>query len=764
MTSRAPVLFGLVAALCLAAAARSAPVRAIRVVFPEGPAAEGLVLERLRLREGMPFDRARVMQDVRELERSGRFSEVRVEAAEAEGGVDLVYTVVLRPRVAEIVIEGASVLTNRKVRDLLGVGVGESVDEALLAAGARRVQDEYLKKYHPDARVTWTVHRTAGTDEASVRVTVKEGRKAVIRAFRFEGNEALPDRQLREGIATRAYRWYNPVHWFTSAGRMDEDGLAGDVFQVRRLYADAGYLDAEVSAPRVEAVGRRRVEVTFQVREGLRYSISAVRIEGTEAVSADELMRVVRLQPGDLASRSAIGAAEEAVLDYYGNRGYIRTSVEPVVEPDAEAGQAEVLFRIREGRIASIRDIRIRGAVQTQDRVARRELVVEPGQQFHRARTRVSEQRLRNLGYFATVYSYPESTPDPDWSDLVFQVEEQRMGQASVGAGFSSIDEFTTFFELSHGNMDLSQWPPVGAGQKLRLRGTLGTKRTDAEIEFIEPYFLDQRLALGINLFHRDVRYESSEYNVRRAGGEVSLSRPVTRFVRARAAYGLEEIDLYDMEDTVSDAIREEEGSRWKSFTTWSLTRETRDQLWAPTRGQNVRASVAMAGGPLGGETDWYRLELMASQYLPLFSTNHVLLVRGRVGVIEEFGDSDRVPIFDRYFLGGFMNIRSFKYREVGPVDEDEEPLGGRSLAFASAEYFYRLHRMVRLSAYWDGGMVWTDAYAQEAGGWNSGVGLGFYLDIPMLPLRFFYAWPLEAEPYNDRSSGVFSFMIGHSF
>ena len=749
------------AAVC--ASALAVPIRAIRIETPGGAVDEGFVRERLRLREGAELDRLLLMQDVRELERTGRFSDVRVSAERADADVDLVYTLVPKPRIAEIVIEGAEALGGRKIRDLLAVRVGDAVDEAALSAGARRVREEYRKKYRPDTRVVWTLEPLDPPGAVRVRVQVKETPREIIRDFRFHGVQAFPEYDLRKTLAQRAYRWFNPAHWFSSAGRMDEDLLAEDTHRLRRYYADRGYLDARISAPRIETVSAGRVAVHFDVQEGPAFSVGSIAISGAQAVDTNELSRALRLREGDIASRQAIEDAAEAIMDYYGNRGYIRTAVDPRVEPEAEGVRVAVAFMVREGRISTVRDIRFQGQAITRDLVMRREVTVEPGEKFNRARVRNSEARLRNLGYFSSVYSYPEATPEAGLDDLVFQVEETRMGQASVGAAFSSIDSFTTFFELSHGNMDLSGWPPLGAGQKLRLRGTLGNRRTDAEIEFTEPYFLDRRQALGISLFHREIRYESRIYDMQRTGGEISLSRPIWPYIRGRLAYGLERINLYDMDEDASETIRAEEGARLKSSLTLSLIRETRDQLWAPTRGHQLRALFGVAGGPLMGETDWTKVEATASQYIPVLSTNNVILLRARAGGIREFGDSDRVPLFDRYFLGGPMSIRAFKYREVGPVDENEEPIGGRSLVFASAEFMRRLHELVRVSAYWDGGMVESDAYSWGAS-WNSGVGLGFYLDFAMLPLRFFYAWPLEAEPYNDRGSGVFSFMIGHSF
>ena len=215
---------------------------------------------------------------------------------------------------------------------------------------------------------------------------------------------------------------------------------------------------------------------------------------------------------------------------------------------------------------------------------------------------------------------------------------------------------------------------------------------------------------------------------------------------------------------------------------TLAWTHDTRNAPTIPSRGNYTRLSGTLAGGPLGGDSDWYRLQAESREYLqPLegVGLSHVLMLLGRIGTMDGLYNSDTpVSIYDRYFLGGANSIRAYKYRRVGPayVREDGsfyDARGGLSEAFANLEYTIPLWKEkesgpwfqgVRFATFVDGGMVWADSYHWDLK-WDTGYGIGLRLDIPFLPLRLDYSWPLQTqESWNESKHGRFSFMIGYGF
>lgn len=717
------------------------------------------------LKEGDSVTREALARDVRALEKSGRFSYVAADIERVPNGVEIVYTVELKPRIRRLVIDGADYVSNRKVRELLELGVGDPVDDAILATKSLAVKEHYRKKYFPFTELNWTITVDPVTRTAEVIIKVDEGARAKVKKITFVGNEHIESKVLRKPMKQRKRNWFS---WITGSGTYNPDDLSSDLPALRRVYLDYGYLDVNIGEPAIIDLGDDKLEIKIPVTEGSLYRLGGFTIEGNELFGEDVLRAVLTNRPGDVASASALQAANQNIRDYYGSRGYIETLVTYQLDPDANApasGDQVVTsrFRVKEGHQAYIRNIGFRGNSITKDKVLRRELTVYPGEIMNEVKLRNSERRLRNLGYFSSVAALQEPTADPSKYDVVFDVEEQKTGQFLVGAGFSSVDNLIGFVELSQGNFDLFNWPPVGAGQKLRLRGTVGTKRNDIELSLIEPWFLDRRLSLGTTLFRRDSRYFSDEYEQRNTGVNITLGKPVTRFTRVNFIYGLEEISVYDVEDTASDRIKAEEGDRIKSSFTTEFIFDSRDNAFIPTRGTRASTSAMIAGGPLAGDTDIYRFDANASSFwTPWF--DHVFNLRSWIAVANHYGDSDTVPIFDRLFLGGARTLRGFEFRDVGPKDEDGEPLGGLSAWFAMAEYTIPLSRLVRVAGFYDIGMVYDEFNEFEWSDYNSDIGVGIRFDIPGFPLRFDYAWPLETDEFNDRSSGRFQFSIGYSF
>ncbi|MCO6400431.1 MAG: outer membrane protein assembly factor BamA [Verrucomicrobia bacterium] len=734
------------------------------------------------VKAGDELVRAALSRDVRALEQSGRFAYVATEVETVPGGVAVTYVVTSKPRIRLIRVEGADDIGNAKVRELLELGPGDLVDDAMLAFKAVKVREHYQKKYYPAAELKWKIVENERSGTADVFVTVREGRRAKISKILFTGDIPDPGRTRR---ALRAlFPWFSerpPViahdlrramkqrqvnmwSWITGAGTYKPEELDGDTELIRRALMERGYLDAAIGEPAVDASSGKRLVVRIPVDEGSQYRLGRIEVKGPEKFPLADVSRSITNRAGDLASVAAIDRAQQAVRDFYGSRGYIRSEVQSQLEPHAGEPVVDVNIAVKsEGEQAVVRDVIIRGNTRTKDKVIRREVTALPGEPYNQVKVRTSEARLRNLGYFNFVAAVPEDTPRADQFDLALEVEEQRTGQFLIGAGFSSVDDLIGFVELSQGNFDLFNWPPTGGGQKLRLRGTAGTKRNDLELSFTEPWFLDRKLALSVDLYRRNRSYFSSMYDQRNTGGSLGLGFPLTPFTRLNLTYGLEEIKIHDMDTNASPFFLSQAGTYTKSWVDATVLRDSRDSSFIPTRGTRSSLGVMWAGGPLAGDVDVYSLEAQSSTFLPIWF-DHVLNLRVWSSVVDTHGDAEDVPIFERLFLGGARTLRGFKYRDVGPKDENDEPIGGKTAWSATAEYTIPIFERLRFATFYDIGYVYEDAYDWELSDYNSDWGVGLRLDFPGFPLRLDYAWPLETDPSDGRKSGRFQFTIGYSY
>ena len=390
----------------------------------------------------------------------------------------------------------------------------------------------------------------------------------------------------------------------------------------------------------------------------------------------------------------------------------------------------------------------------------------------------------------------PESTNLPGRRNLKIAVKEGRTGNLTFGAGFSSLERAIVFAEVSQSNFDLFNRKSLfqGDGQKFRLRLQLGSRSSEATLSFEEPWFLERELALGFTLYRTSSDYYSNLYQETRTGAEVYLRKRLFELVEGRLGYTYEIVDISDVDRNKAPFLLDEEGERSVSKLGFKLLRDTRDRIYNTTRGNRVELGTELAGGPFGGETDYYKVEFRGSQYYNTFETlSQVLSFIGRAGVIDSYGNSDRVPYFDKMFLGGPGTLRGFEYRQVGPKDTKGlttkpdpdgfggfpdpdgrdvpptyEPVGGKSYAMGSVEYTFEVVNPLRLAVFYDIGFVNVDAWDFDTSGYNDNFGVGIRLMVGGAPLSLDFGVPLTTTKNADGSSNddglQFNFSFGTRF
>ncbi|NNJ71303.1 MAG: outer membrane protein assembly factor BamA [Kiritimatiellales bacterium] len=708
--------------------------------------------------------------DVNRMRESDRFSYVDARMEIVDGGVVLVYTVVAKYRLRRIEIIGGR-KSGEKVRTKSELMIGQFADDAAFEQAAVKIREYYSDFWYPRVKVDWTskVNEELGTVDVTYRID--EGRKLGIKRIEFEGNDLIDDGKLKKVIQQKQKRWHS---FISGSGKYKAEVADADVFAIKSLYMNNGFLDVQVSEPLLDDARPKRAELTYTVSEGQRYRIGDVSLSGVREYEPDQVRRVVRLRRGDIAAYANIESGSESIRAYYGNRGYVRTIVRPIYNANADTGVVDIDYEVVEGTIGYIGSINISGNERTLDKVIRRELIMYPGERYNRSQLKASENILRNLNFFEYVIMTPVPVNGTETYDIDVQVKEKPTGQFAAGLGFSSVDALVSYIELSQGNFNWKTWPPIGAGQKFKVRAQLGTERNDVDVSFVEPWFLRRKLSFGADLFHREARYFSDAYEQSTDGGRLSLGKPFSQFTRGNLAYSLEQFDVFDVADSASDAIKNEEGQRLKSGLDFTWSFDTRDRFFNPSRGNKTTLSPHVAGGPMGGETDIFGARARTTQYWDL-PGGLIFNLRGQLEAVEAYGDSkdaaqanpasigDGVPIFDRLFVGGSYTLRGFEYRDVGPKDLTGTAIGGNSSAYASAELTFPLWSQIRGAAFYDWGFVNENSWDFNPSAFSDNWGIGLRLNIPGFPLSLDYAWPLNYDEFQD-GKGRFNFLIGHSF
>lgn len=766
------------------AAAGTVRVGQITVRF-NGPAnvSEQLVRANMQLQAGATLEDALIDRDIRSLYRTGQFEFIEFKrGALVDGKVDLVVEVTPKFRVSAITFEGNQKVKAKRLLKEAKTKENLPLDERQVKEDAEKIREYYQKSGYNQAKVEYRVERDRATGLGRVFFTVSEGAKVRIRKVEFEGNNAFSDRKLRKVVETR--KW-NIFSWLTDTGRFRDDRFETDFDKLRDHYRDAGYLDVEIDSSKVrfDYPKPSRLVLTFVINEGRQYKLGSVSISGNTLYPTEKLLPLLKLKSGDVFSPSGIEKDQKALEDYVGKDGYVDARVRIVRKPNLESGAIDIEYQYTEGEKFNVESIRIEGNTKTKSIVIIRELALGPGEVFNTVRMQTSKLRLENTRFFEEVNMSPETTNLPGRRNLKIAVKEGRTGNLTFGAGFSSLERAIVFAEVSQSNFDLFNRKSFfqGDGQKFRLRLQLGSRSSEATLNFEEPWFLERELALGFNLYRSSSDYYDDIYEETRTGAEVYLRKRLFELVEGRLGYTYEIVEISDVDRNEAPFLVGEEGERSVSKLTFKLLRDTRDRIYNTTRGNRVELGTELAGGPFAGETDYYRVELRAAQYYNTFETlNQVVSFIGRIGVIDSYGDSAFVPYFDRMFLGGPSTLRGFEFRKVGPKDTaglpdpdgagpltavapSFEPIGGNSYGMGSVEYTFEVVNPLRFAIFYDIGYVNASAWDFNPADYNDNFGFGIRLMIGGAPLSLDFGLPITTDDHND--DGLqFNFSFGTRF
>jgi outer membrane protein insertion porin family len=790
----------------------------LKQVGPQ-PVSEPLIRANIRVKAGDNFSRIAVDDDVRNLYNTGYFYNIKIVEDPTPEGVVLTYVLVLKPRITDIKYVGNKKYDNADLKKVTKSKVNEPLDERKLFADVQEIKKKYVNAGFPRTEVRYTLNLDENAGRGSVTFEITETAKVRLVEVKFDNAHAFPARlgffekifhprrkALSKQIDTR--RWWM-FSWLGQTGRIKDDVLEDDKDKLAEFYRERGYIDFEIREVRQEFLTPTRVVLHFVVNEGRQYKVGAINFKGVKVFTTNDLAKVLQMNVGTTFTPTGLSKDLEAIEDFYGSKGYIgsgpRGSVDVFArkEPNTETGTMDLTYEINEGEKSSIEKVDIRGNVKTKDKVIRRELAVSPGETFDMVRVKRSKGRLQQMGFFNRVDARPEPTDVPDRKDLVISVEERDTGQFTIGAGYGSVQSFVGFGEVRQGNFDLFNPPRfTGAGQKFRMSVQAGPLVQNYKVSFVEPWFLDRKLAFGVDLFYDHIGYNSRLYNQRNAGAQFSLTRALgSDFLIGSVTYTIEDIGIIDVDNRAPQTILDTEGDFLLNRFGGSIAYDTRNNSLLPDAGQRSE----LFGEVVLGDANFYKLEAKTAWYFPGFFQGHVLEIGARVGVVDAinmFGEdsgrvrhrfrtnqitgtvSDRpirnlphndVPFFERYFLGGPDSLRGFRYRDVSPQERGLrgvglEPVGGNTFYFAYAEYSIPIipgqsidELGLRIAAFYDMGYVYYDSYKFDASKYNSDVGLGLRLNIPHLgPLRFDYGIPIH-DSKDLGGSGRFYFSVGYS-
>ena len=663
-------------------------------------------------------DQASVNRAVADLSATGMFSKV---SAKIVGGQVIVTVAETTQIINRVAFEGNRTLKS----DQLAVEVQEKghtgFDAAKADADVQRIKDAYKKMGHSEVQVSY---RLVQLPNGRVDVVFKmdEGGKTGVREIKFVGNQAISNYRLHSLMQTTQM---NFMSWFKTSDVYDPDRLAQDEEAIRKYYMKNGYADFRIANTDVAYNGPPDAGyvITITVEEGAQYHVAGVTVTSHLAkVDSAAIQPYVKLRAGDVYNASAVDDTVNSITRELARQGYAFSDVRPHGQRDEASHQIAVAFTVDDGPKVYIERIDVSGNTRTRDYVIRREFDIGEGDPYNHSMVEQGERRLNRLGYFKKVHVSTRPGSAPDRVIVTIEVEDQPTGSVSLSGGYSTTAGFLAEVAFTETNF-------LGRGQYVKVSASEGQYSRGWGASFTEPYFLDQRLAAGFDVYQKVQNPNTwATYYTWTTGATVRLGVPITDEFTLQPAYSLYGTQIkipntssqpYDdcsapfnglahgggpgdtywlpggsstwtladngttngnclLNGEASVAVKQAaaQGVVLTSLVGYSLVWDSIDDRKNPTSGIYANFHQDVAG--LGGQSHFLRETFDGKYYYPV-TDDLTGLLRLQGGQINQIGGGD-LPLTDTFNLGPTL-VRGFAPGGMGPRDiSDLSNLAGNGL------------------------------------------------------------------------------------
>jgi len=742
---------------------------------------EDVVLGLINIKSGSLYSQDLVRESIRRMYRSGFFDEVAVYEERQGDQVVLIYKVKDLPVIYKIEFQGNKKIKSEDLEKKIGIEteVGKidieditkgytsspAIEEKLeiqkrLKLGRvltreemeyikRKIIEAYAKEGYPKVEVEYGLVPKKGASK--IVYTIKEGEPEYVKSIRFEGNKSFSSKKLLELMETKpisllAFRLKPPF---------SEEVLKEDVKKIRDFYRSEGFFEAKVDYS-VKREGNR-YEISIKIEEGPRYKLKDLNIEGNTLFAYKELVGdILKKNRGGYYRREVIDRLKDNIRKRYSEMGFLGVSVEEREDVNPEKKSVSLSLKIQEGEPVYVSRIEVQGNYESRDYVIRRELRFQEGELANLKEMERSKTRIFNLGYYEDVSIDPFPSEGKNW-DFVAKVRERFTGQFSVGLGYNQVTGISGFVSLRKGNF-------LGTGDIAGISISYGNKYKNNSLSYTKRWFLNKPIDLTGSLY--DKRIEYTTYTVERTGIDLIFSREFAEFWRVGAGVSLQKVNYKNISSNAPPLIQQEAGTRQSRKFLFSLTRDTRDNYLFPSKGSLTEINYSAAVPVLGGNEKFNKIILSHQHFFKdrWLDTGLILSVKGVFGMVEPYGGK-RVPLDERFFVGGDFTVRGYKYGYAGPLDPNtNDPVGAKREVIFSIEANYPLYKNILYGAvFYDTGLGfdnWNELKTQNLRG---GFGVGIRFITPFAPIKLDWAFKTKKVP-GDTSRSKLHFVLGVFF
>ena len=714
---------------------------------------DSTILYYIKTRKGEPLSRNQIRKDIEQIYNLGQFKDIRVETQGGLDGLEVVFIVEEIPSIGDVVLRGNDKLSDDEIREKLALKRGTTFQEYMIQEAKEAIKLLYHEKGFFFVETSIDTKKSAD-NLTNINIRIREGEKVRIKNIRFVGNKSLVADDLKEQMETKAETWYS---FLDDSGIYKKDILKLDMFRLEGFYHDNGYIRVRVLEPKIGINKKdKEINIIVPIEEGPQYRVRKISAQSDETLTEEEILKAIKIKVKDVYNVSGVRADILNITELYSQRGYAYADVNPVTKINDDSRTVDLSVAIDKGRKVYVGEISLLGNTRTLDNVIRREFRLKEGEVFDSEKLKRSKQRINNLQFFEDVKIDTRRGRDSDLIDIVTTVTERPTGSVSVGAGFSSVENFIFTAGISQDNF-------LGRGQKVVFSTSLSSLKSDFNLSLTDPRIFDTEILAGIDAFNRKSDFIS--FSSRNTGGGLRFGKAITEYDWVGLNYRFEDVEITDVDPDQETSFLKNE-KRITSRISPTFIRDTRDNFLNPSTGWRHVVRFDLAGGVFGG-ANFHKMSYETSYYRPLIG-KLVGMLHGQIAWADGYGD-DKLPSFERYFLGGPSSLRGYTIRDIGPRDSAGDPIGGNQSLLINAELQYPFTKGFRGFVFYDRGNVYgggpdirTTTTTWDLLEMRDSIGAGVRFLSPFGPVGFAYG--LKLDQADSENPGEFHFSAGSAF
>ena len=721
--------------------------------------AAGTVYNYLPVTVGQRFYLNQIAPTMNGLFKTGFFKDINLVRA----GNILVINVIERPSIARIIFKGNIDLSDEVLEEALtkiGLSEGKVFNRQVLEQVEKELRRQYFSHGKYGLRLETEVANLT-RNRVGIKVEISEGSVATIKKINVVGNSQFASDILLKEFQLTTSNW---LSFYTKDDQYSKQKLAADLERLSSYYLDRGYINFKVDSTQVAITpDKKAIYITVNVNEGDLFTLDKVRLTGNLVVEPEELIQLVQVGPEEVFSRKRATETSKLISDRLGEEGYVFANVNMIPEIDNEHKTIDMTFFVDPGKKVYVRHVNIAGNTTSRDEVLRREMRQMESAIASTTKIERSKVRLQQLGFFEQVtVETPPVVGAADEIDVNYKVVERASGNLMAGFGFSQTQGLVLNASVSQNNV-------LGSGKRLDLNFNNSDVTTVYSFGFYNPYFTDEGISLGYNLGWRETNSRNANtafFTMDAANASMNFGIPVNETDRLQFNFDIKQQKLKDYTEgtSVGNAIIElgSDGSYTTFGGAIGWSHNTLNSAIFPTSGRQQRLSASLTVP--GSDITFFKLGYKHQEYFPV-AKDLTFRLRGEIGYGDGYGDTEKLPFFQNFYVGGVQTLRGFNDNTVGPRDSNNRPWGGSTKVLGNAELlfpvpFFEDNQSMRLGTFLDAGMVSDGGFDTEYMRFSFGLS-GTWLS-PFGAITVSAAMPMNTDENDDEQR--FQFSMGSNF